>query len=310
MSFGSFDHICNKTALPLCSVVGAVNQSAFFQRGIVPDCYARSVELANTMIFQIGNAFVHFGGLIISLIIIFNVRAKYTAIGRKEMLFFLYLAIGLIVSSLIVDCGVSPPSSTSYAYFVAVQIGLSSALCICLLYNGFLCFQFWEDGTSRSMWILRVGCFAWFAVNFIVCIITFKHWDTALDYRKTTTLFIFAYVLNAVILAVYVVSQIILVVFALESYWSLGAILLGVFFFVAGQVLTYVFSDKICRGASHYVDGLFFGSACNVFTFMMIYKFWDMITSDDLEFSVANVEQPINEFGVGADDEKRSSMFF
>ena len=34
-----------------------------------------------------------------------------------------------------------------------------------------------------------------------------------------------------------------------------------------------------------------------------------MITSDDLEFSVANVEQPINEFGVGADDEKRSSMF-
>ena len=41
----------------------------------------------------------------------------------------------------------------------------------------------------------------------------------------------------------------------------------------------------------------------------MIYKFWDMITSDDLEFSVANVEQPINEFGVGADDEKRSSMF-
>ena len=57
------------------------------------------------------------------MIIIFNVRAKYTAIGRKEMLFFLYLAIGLIVSSLIVDCGVSPPSSTSYAYFVAVQIG-------------------------------------------------------------------------------------------------------------------------------------------------------------------------------------------
>ena len=64
-------------------------------------------------------------------------------------------------------------------------------------------------------------------------------------------------------------------------------------------MLTYVFSDKICRGASHYVDGLFFGSACNVFTFMMIYKFWDMITSDDLEFSVANVEQPINEFVLG-----------
>ncbi|EMG45487.1 CHS7 Chitin synthase export chaperone [Candida maltosa Xu316] len=298
MSFGSFDDICNKTALPLCSVVGAVNQTAFFQRGIVPDCYARSVELANTMIFQIGNAFVHFGGLLILLIIIFNVRSKYTAIGRKEMLFFLYLLIGLIVSSLIVDCGVSPPSSLSYAYFVAVQIGLASSVCACLLYNGFLYFQFWEDGTSRSMWCLRLVCVLWFVVNFVVAIITFKSWNTALDFRKTTALFTVSYVLNAIILATYVVSQIVLSVFALRNIWSLGAILLGVFFFVAGQVLTYVFSNQICRGASHYVDGLFFGSACNVFTFMMIYKFWDMITNDDLEFSVANAEQQVSEFGL------------
>ncbi|RCK60688.1 Chitin synthase export chaperone [Candida viswanathii] len=287
MAFGSFDDICNKTALPLCSVVGAVNQSAFFQRGIVPDCYARSVELANTMIFQIGNAFVHFGGLLILLIIIFNVRAKYTAIGRKEMLYFLYLLIGLIVSSLIVDCGVSPPSSASYAYFVAVQIGIASAVCACLLYNGILYFQFWEDGTSKSMWGLRIVTFIWFAVNFIIALITFKHWNTALDFRRTTTMFVFAYVMNAVILAVYVVSQMILGVFALRNYWSLGAILLGIFFFVAGQVIAYGFSDQICRGAAHYIDGIFIASACNVFTFMMIYKFWDMITQDDLEFSVA-----------------------
>ena len=45
--------------------------------------------------------------------------------------------------------------------------------------------------------------------------------------------------------------------FRIESYWSLGAILLGVFFFVAGQVLTYVLVTKYVV-ASHYVDGLFF----------------------------------------------------
>ncbi|KAK6457632.1 chitin synthase III catalytic subunit [Scheffersomyces xylosifermentans] len=307
MTFGSFNEICSRTALPLCSVLGSVNETSAFTRGILPDCYARSVELANTMIFQLGNAFVHFGGLIIILIIIYNVRAKYTAIGRTEMLYFLYILFSLIVSSLIVDCGVSPPSSSSYAYFVSAQIGLASAVCICLLFNGILCFQFWEDGTRKSMWTLRGITVVWFIVNFVIALITFKHWNTALDDRKTTTLFVVSYVINAVILAAYVISQVILVIFALESYWPLGAICLGVFFFVAGQLLTYQFSKQICSGASHYIDGLFFGSLCNVFTIMMIYKFWDMITTDDLEFSVANVEHGVNEFG---DDEKRSSVFF
>ncbi|KAI3403642.1 CHS7 [Candida oxycetoniae] len=284
MGFGSFDEICNRTALPL----------------------------SNTMIFQIGNAFVHFGGLITFLIIIFNVRAKYTAIGRTEMLNFMYLLIALIVSSLIVDCGVAPPSSSTYAYFVALQIGIASSCCICLLYNGLLFFQFWEDGTRKSMWLLRIACFSWGVANFIIPLITFKSWNTALDFRKTTLMFVFTYLINAIILATYVVLQVILV-FILRSKWAFGSILLGVFFFVAGQILTYVFSEGICKGAAHYVDGLFFGSVCNVFTVMMIYKFWDQLTTDDLEFSVANVEQVVGEFGGNGNntlDEKSSSVFF
>lgn len=300
MAFGSFDSICSKTAFPLCSVLGSVDPHLSFTRGILPECYSRSVELANTMIFQIGNAFVHFGGLIITLIIIFNVRAKYTAIGRAEMLQFFYIFVALIVLLLVVDCGVTPPSSSSYAYFVSLQIGVASALCACLLYNGILCFQFWEDGSKKSLWAMRGLCFGWFVVNFVVSLVTFKGWSGALDNRSTGALFVVTFVLNAVILFAYVVSQIILVVFALDSYWPLGAILLGVFFFVAGQIISYVLSDTVCKGASHYIDGLFFGSLCNVFTVMMIYKFWDMITTDDLEFSVASVEQ-----GVSAFDDKR-----
>lgn len=301
MTFGSFDTICNKTSFPLCSVVGAVNDT-YFSRGIVPECYARSVEFANTMIFQIGNAFIHFGGLIITLIIIFNIRAKYTAIGRKEMLVFFYIFIGLTVSSLVVDCGVSPPSSSSYPYFVSLQLGFASSTCICILYNGLICFQFWEDGSKRSMWILRLICVAWGVLNFIVSLVTFKNWHTALNNQSPLVVFILTYVVNAVILAAYVISQIILVIFALDSYWPLGAILLGVFFFIAGQVLAYVFSYDICKGVKHYIDGLFFASLCNIFTVMMIYKFWDMITTDDLEFSVA-VEHGVNTFNL--EDEKR-----
>lgn len=306
MGFGSFDDICQKVALPLCAVIGARKTDAFFEKGLLAQCYARPVELANTMIFQLGNAFIHFFGLVVILIIIFNVRAKYTAIGRAEMLHFMYLVIGYIVSTLIVDCGVCPPLSPAYLYFVAVQIGLTSAICISLLYNGLLYFQFWEDGTWKSMCIVRLSSLIWFGTNFIVAVTTFKGVGALTD-RETTLLFVMSYVINAVMLFVYVASQLVLVIFALDSAWPLGAIFLGVLFFVVGQVITYVFSTKICNGAKHYVDGLFFASLLNVFTFMMIYKFWDMITSDDLEFSVATVEQNFNYHNL---DEKRGSMLF
>lgn len=48
MGFGSFDFICEQAALPLCALVGN-------STGIEPICYARNVELANTLIFQAGN---------------------------------------------------------------------------------------------------------------------------------------------------------------------------------------------------------------------------------------------------------------
>ncbi|CAH2351763.1 chitin synthase export chaperone [[Candida] railenensis] len=307
MSFGSFDHVCNKTAFPICNVIQSLSNSTDFSRGVIPVCYSRSVELANTMIFQIGNAFVHFGSLIVLLIIIFHVRAKYTAIGRTEMLQFFYLCICLVISSLVVDCGVASPSSSTYAYFVALQFGFTSAVCACIFYNGLLCFQFWEDGSRKSRFLLRIISFAWFACNYIISIITFKSWGTLLNDGSTEVLFVVSYIGNALLLAAYFVSQIILVIFALDSYWPLGAIFLSAFFFVTGQVLAYVFSENICEGLSHYIDGIFFGSLCNIFAIMMIYKFWDMITTDDLEFSVANVEHGINAFE--DEDEKRNTIY-
>lgn len=298
MGFGSFQSICEKTGLPLCSVVAPVAEkgSDFFKKGVVSECYSRPVELANTMIFQIGNAFIHIGTLIILLIIIFNVRSKYTAIGRSEMLSFFYLYMSLTISSLVVDCGVSPPGSESYPYFVALQLGIVSAVCICLLYNGLLCFQFWEDGSRRSRFALHTLCFVWFVVNFVLSLATFKSWGS-LSNADTTAVFVVTYILNAVILVLYVVSQLILVFFALDSYWYLGAIVLFSFFFVVGQLLVYVFNNQICMSLTHYVDGIFFGSLCNLFAIMMVYKFWDMITTEDLEFSVANVERGVAAFG-------------
>jgi Chitin synthase export chaperone len=51
MGFGSFDFICEQAPLPLCSLVGPGS-------GFETICYARNVELANTLIFQAGISFL------------------------------------------------------------------------------------------------------------------------------------------------------------------------------------------------------------------------------------------------------------
>ncbi|KAJ2355850.1 Chitin synthase, class 7, partial [Coemansia sp. RSA 2618] len=51
-------------------------------------------------------------------------------------------------------------------------------------------------------------------------------------------------------------------------------------------VIQIFLSDKICEGIKHYVDGVFFGTICTLLSVMMVYKYWDSITKEDLEFSV------------------------
>ncbi|KAI5283241.1 Chitin synthase, class 7 [Ascosphaera acerosa] len=211
--------------------------------------------------------------------------ANWYNAGRREILTFFYLYMALTLCSLVLDAGVAPPGSGAYPYITAVQCGLTSALCTCLLVNGFVGFQIYEDGTKLSVWLLRLSAAAMFATSFAVALLTFKSWG-GLSPDQTVPLFVILYVLNAVFIAVYTVMQILLVVNTLQDRWPLGHIVAAVFCFVAGQIILYVFSTKICDKIQHYLDGLFFATLCNLFAVMMIYKYWDSITKEDLEFSV------------------------
>lgn len=289
----SLHHICTLTALPLCSLISAPRPLAVLTTtGVYPDCSARTIEVANTVIFQLGNAIVNMTGLVVISIIILNIRTKYTAIGRKEILDFFVAFLGLTFMSLAIDSGVVPAGSSGYAYAVASQAGMASAVCLCLMVNGILGFQLWEDGTPRAIWTLRGSCVAVFLTTFAVSVVTFRTADhsAVLSTSNTAGLFVALYVFNAVFLAVYVVSQVVLTIFFLKDLWSLGAVVLGTLFFVFGQFILYALSQKICTNVKHYLDGLFFASLSNLFAAMMIYKYWDMITTEDLEFSVNNKE--------------------
>jgi hypothetical protein len=177
----------------------------------------------------------------------------------------------LTIVSLIVDAGVAAPGSAAYPYFVAAQCGLASALCTCLMINGFVGFQLYEDGTTLSVWLLRLSSLAMFIISGAVSLLTFKKW-AGLSPENPVGVFIVLYIVNAIQLFIYVSSQILLVVGTLEDRWPLGDILFGVFFFVIGQVCLYVFSKLICDNVQHYLDGLFFATICNLLGVMMVYK--------------------------------------
>ncbi|KAK9453643.1 chitin synthase III catalytic subunit [Dipodascopsis uninucleata] len=288
MAFGDFDFICDRVPIPLCSLVGPFKSSeltGLVNNGIATQCYARSIDLANTVIFQTGTAFIQIAALAVTGMMVFNIRSKYTAVGRKEMLQFFYLYAVLTVISMCVDCGVVPPASSPYPYFVSVQNGLTSATCWCLMINGFVGFQLYEDGTRLSLMMLRLISAAAFVLTFIISLLTFQGW-AGLSPDKTVALFVVLYILNAIVLIIYVTLQALLVVNTLQDMWPLGGIAFGVLFFVVGQILLYCFSPQLCSGMKHYLDGLFFATLCNLFGVMMIYKYWDSITKEDLEFSV------------------------
>lgn len=285
MGFGDFGSICQKSPLPVCSLLGPSNSISGGATGYQANCYARSIELANTIIFEAATDFMHILALGMTAIMIIHVRSKFTAVGRKEITTFFYLYLTLTLLSLILDSGVISFGAGVYPYFVAVQNGLTSALCTCLLINGFVGFQMYEDGTTQSVWLLRGCSGAMFLITGAVSILTFKGL-AGLGPTRTIGLFVVLYLVNGIFILVYVIMQVILVTNTLQDRWPLGDIAFGVFFFVIGQVILYVFSDTICNGAQHYLDGLFFATICNLLAVMMVYKYWDSITKEDLEFSV------------------------
>jgi len=316
MAFGDFTNICAQAALPLCSLIGTSPYEPSIP-GLPASCYSRSISLANTTIFAGATGCIHIIALLMTVIMILHVRSKFTAVGRKEITQFFYLYMLLTVLSLVLDCGVVPPGSRAKPYFVAAQVAVAGATCICLMINGFVGFQLYEDGTALSLWLLRGVTGLWAAITFLIALFTFNSL-AGLNPSKTIPLYIIMYIPNALFLLIYTVCQLLLVTNTLQDRWPLGDIAFGLFFFVIGQVMLYALGASICSGAQHYFDSIFFASIANLLAVMMVYKFWDSITAEDLEFSVgaktgnwevkqANTSMPL--FGHGQQQEREVSPY-
>ncbi|KAI5451276.1 Chitin synthase, class 7 [Naganishia albida] len=279
IKFGSFEAVCEHAALLVCPLLHTPH-------GVEPDCYGRNIQLGSQLIFQPGTCCIHIGALGMTVIMIYHVRSKYTAVGRKEILLFFYLYFIISLLAIFLDSGIIPTANVVYPWFTAIYAGLVAGLYWCLLVNGFVGFQWAEDGTPMSLWFIRVSTTVVGAICFLVTIGTFK--NVALKYDNPIGLWITYLIYPAACVVIYTVSQLILVIRTLDDRWAIGHILFGLAFYVIGVVLLLAFSNTICESVSHYLDGVFFFQLCMLFSVMMVYKYWDSITREDLEFSVGS----------------------
>ncbi|KAI9189037.1 Chitin synthase, class 7 [Blastocladiella emersonii ATCC 22665] len=276
VQFGSFDDICAQVAYPLCPLVG---------KGVEPTCYSRNIEIAGKLLFQPATLVIYIIALLMTVIMIYHIKSKYTAVGRKEIVMFFYLYLLLIVVEFVLVSNLIPSATAPYTYVASVHMGLLTATFWTLLLNGFVGFQWTEDGTALSVWTIRISAALLFTATFFVSLATFNSWSP-FGAASPTVLFLLFFIFNLAMLVIYLVLQVILVINTLDNRWPLGDLFFGVLFFTTGQVFVHALSTQICSAAKHYIDGLFFGATFTLLAVMMVYKYWDSITKDDLEFAI------------------------
>lgn len=184
VQFGSFNGICETAALIICPLVGTA-------QGVVPTCYSRNVDIGSTLIFQPcwspPPSFLFVAWFTAS---VWQQHVSYTSsplswpplwfstsganipllVGKKLSCFS-----GYTLPSVYSPCSLtrawylpltspiqyapshrSPFDITNLAlskWFAAAYTGLVAAAYCCLLINGFVGFQFAEDGTPLSLWV-------------------------------------------------------------------------------------------------------------------------------------------------------------
>lgn len=103
----SFTGICQTVALSLCPLVGQAN-------GVEPVCYSRNTDLGGNIIFQPATLATDIVAIIMAAIMIYHIRSKYTAVGRKEIVMFFYLYMITIFLEMLLVTDIIPTSSPVY----------------------------------------------------------------------------------------------------------------------------------------------------------------------------------------------------
>lgn len=285
-NFGSLfklKQLCESTPLPACTLI-----SDPLAEGLIePSCYSRNIEVFNFIIFEPATLIVYFVAFFMTAIMIYHVKRKYMAVGRKEIVMFFYMYFATILVDTFLYTGPIPMGSTVYRHLVFLDIAMTATTFWCFFVNGFTGLQLIEDGTRLSLWSIRISSLLVLATTYLISFASFSD-SGFLGTRNQSLPYLILFVLGGPMVILYALIQIGLILTKFGDKWPLGDIILGLGFFSVGIVSMFALSDKICHITGHYTDGIFVGTICNLLSVMMVYKYWDSITKEDLEFSVGS----------------------
>ncbi|CEG78867.1 hypothetical protein RMATCC62417_13405 [Rhizopus microsporus] len=102
-----FDGICQTVALSLCPLMGKFN-------GIEAICYSRNVEIGGLIIFQPATLIMNLVAICMTAVMVYHVKTKYTAVGRKEIAMFLQLYLVTVFLEMLLVSNIIPTASILY----------------------------------------------------------------------------------------------------------------------------------------------------------------------------------------------------
>ncbi|KAI8849895.1 chitin synthase III catalytic subunit [Chytridium lagenaria] len=260
-TFGNFDWLCKEVALPLCPLVGP-------NGGIQPYCYARPLDISNNkMIFEPAVLLVYIVAVLMTLLMIFHVRNKYTGVGRKEMTPVFYFYAAAVLVDLFLVAGIVDATVSYYKYIVAAQIALTFATAWTLFVNSFVGFQWMEDGTLISVILVWSTGLLMGAGAFMVSFFTFNN---SAGFSASKPLILHPRPPLPLLPRLFI-----LVLVHMRDKWPIFNLFVALILFSGGQAVQYIFGRRLCEYTSATLLGM-----------MMVYKFWDDLTKEDFEFSV------------------------
>jgi len=267
-AFGSLA-ICERAPFPVCDILN------FPQQCVLKHPVPGITNLAELIVCALSIA--------AAVYFILRCRMKKAAVGRLEMIiFFLWYFLAVVLELVIGGIGLGAPAST---YVGALQVGSTAAAFVALFLNGFVGYQWLDDGTTISL----LGIFGTSALYGIVA--AYFAADASLQINFKTSpgspinipLYVCYFIVPVICVGLYVITAAVLVFMYLRSRRPLG-LLLGAFLaFVLAAMFALFVSFAICQGTSGAIDGRFLVTFWIAMAVWWVFRFWDSITEDTWE---------------------------
>ncbi|KAJ9063786.1 Chitin synthase, class 7 [Entomophthora muscae] len=278
MKIGSYSGLCKEAPLSICPLLGG-------PFGLPSKCYGKGYKVGSLYIFEVPTFIIYLVSWLMIGIMISNIRQKANGIGQKEFITFFYIYfVHLILEALTVS-NIIPIASDAYLYIASFHYGSSVTLTWCLFLNSFVIYQFLAAGEKKSVWGMRFSSLAVFVFGTFLAISTFKGW-LGLSPLNPTLLWWLHIVFPNVFVVTFFITQVTFVYFRLDNKWPIGDLINSYMFYVISQVLISSLSSTLCEASRHYLDGHFFQALSLLCSVMMLYKYWDSINYDDMEFTI------------------------